>query len=180
MLLYQRNITNQLLYLRLSFFILGIACFAAFNDNYNNLGYCIAVALLFLSIISLKNLTIYTDSFLIEKYYCFGFIKRSWQFNKEDKLRLTSFGSSFGESGETPDHANDPVGLGCLYSVFSVFLPPTITKKPFKVAQLDELNTTLKSVTIILNKTEYNYFEVDYKNSGGEIKVLFIIFNSAK
>lgn len=157
MIIYHRHISNQLLYLRLSFFILGAGCFSAFNDHYNNLGYCIAVTLFFVSTISLKNLTIYTDSFLIEKYYCFGFIKKSRQFTKEDNLRLTSFGSNFGESGETPDHANDPVGLGCLYSVFSVFLPPTITKKPFKVAQLDELNTILKSVTIILNKTEYNH-----------------------
>ncbi len=166
MLLYQRNITKQLFYLRLSFFILGIACYASFNTHYNNLGYCIAVALIFLSSITLKNLSIYAASFLIEKYYFFGFIKRGWQFNKEDNLRLTSFGSNFGENGETPDHANDPVGLGCLYSVLSVFLPPTITKKPFKVAQLDELNTILKSVTIILNKTEYDYLRKFIKVAG--------------
>lgn len=157
MLLYQRNITKQLLYLRLSFFILGIACYATFSGQYINLGYCIAVALMFLSSITLKNLSIYADFFLIEKYYFFGFIKRTWQFNKEDNLCLTTFGSGFGESGETPDHFSEPSGLGCLYSIVGVFLPPTITKKPFKVMEIDEVNTTLKSATIVLNKTEYNY-----------------------
>jgi hypothetical protein len=157
MMIYKRYVDKKLLSLRLSFFILVPTCFLAFKYLYNNLGYFIAVTLITISIIVVKEFIVFSDSFQISKYYFFGLIKRNWQFNKAENIRISSFGSDFGEDGDIPD--NDPTasGIGCLFSIFSVFMPPKIVKKEFKIEALNKSNNLIKRTNIFLDKCEFNY-----------------------
>ena len=159
MIIYKRNIDKRLLSLRLTFFVFGAICFFAFKYHYDNLGYFIAVALITLSIIVVKDFIVSFDSFSISKYYFFGLIKWRWRFNKEDKIKASSFGSDFGQDGEIPDYDYEASELGCLFSIFSTFVPPKITMKKFKVGKFDEFNRPLKSVHILLDKPEFNYLQ---------------------
>lgn len=158
MIIYKRHIGNKLLCLCLAFFILGITCFFAFQYNNDNLGYFIAVAIITLSIVVVKNFTVFPGSFVISNYYFFGLIKITWRFNKGDSITISSYGSDFGQNGEIPDYDHNYAtpGLGCLYSVFLIFFPFKIIKKNLKIEKIDESNKSLKRVHIFLNKYEFD------------------------
>lgn len=156
---YKRYIYNRLLSLRLSFFTLGIICFLAFKYHHDDLGYFITVVLLTLSIIVVKDLIVCTDSFQISKYYFFGLIKRTWQFNKGENIKVSSFGSDFGQDGDIPYIDDSASGLGCLFSIFSIFVPPKIIKKEFNVEKFGETNNLLNRVNILLDRPEFNYLK---------------------
>ena len=141
------------------FFILCAGCFLLFKYHYNNLGYFIAVVFITASIIVIKNLAVLSDSFEISKYYFFGLVKRAWQFNKDENIKVSSFGSDFGQDGDIPDIDGGASGIGCLFMIFSIFVPPKITKKEFKIEKFDDTNNLLKRVRIILDRSEFNYLQ---------------------
>ena len=159
MIIYKRYIDKKLLSIRLTFFILGTICFFAFKSHNDNLGYFIAVALITISIIVVNNVTIFFDSFLISKYYFFGLIKMTWCFKKVDKLKISSFGSDFGQEGEITVHDDTASGLGCLFSIFSIFLPSKITMKEIKIERFDEFDNLTKKVYILLDRPEFNFIK---------------------
>jgi hypothetical protein len=159
MIIYKRYIDKKLLILRLTFFILGTISFFAFKSHYDNLGYFITVVLITLSIIVVKDFIVLIDSFLISKYYFFGLIKRTWRFDKDENIKISSFGSDFGQEGDIPDIDQTASGLGCLFSIFSVFAPPKITNREFKIEKFDEINNLLNRVHILLDKPEYEFLQ---------------------
>ena len=161
MKLYKRNIDKKVLILRLTFLTLTITCFLAFNFHYDNLGYFIAVVFVFLSLIILDNVIVYSDSFLIRKYYFFGLCRRTWYFDKGQKIKISSFGSDFGQDGEIPDYDSSHVvpGLGCLFSIISVFLPHKIVRQEFKVEKLDILDNSIDTAYIVLDRQEFSLLD---------------------
>ena len=159
MIIYKRNIGNRLLSLRLSFFILCLICFLAFIYSYDKLGYFIALTLATMRIIVVKGFIIYLDSFQVSKFYFFGLFKRKWHFNKSENIRVLPLGSDFGEDGVAPNVDDGGSGLGCLFSIFSMFSPPTITKKEYKVENLNETNDKINSTRILLDRPELNYLD---------------------
>jgi hypothetical protein len=159
MIIYKRYIDKRLWSLRLTFFILGTICFFAFKYYHDNLGYFIAVVLITLSIIVVKDFIVCSHSFSISKYYFFGLIRKTWRFNKGDNVKVSSFGSDFGQDGEITVHDDTVSGLGCLFSIFSIFLPSKITMKEFKLEKFDEFNSHTKNVYILLNRPEFIHLE---------------------
>lgn len=135
------------------FLILGTGCFLAFKYHYDNIGYFVSVVLISLSIIVVKDVVISVNSFLVSKYYFFGLIKRTWNFNKGDNIELSSFGSDFGQDGESSFHDDTATGFGCLFMIFEVFVPPKIVMKEFKIEKIDN---PYKTVSILLDKYEFD------------------------
>ncbi|MFT3704158.1 MAG: hypothetical protein QM802_17455 [Agriterribacter sp.] len=159
MIIYKRHIEKRLLALRLSIFILGAICILAFKFQNENLGYFIAVILILFSIIVVKDFEVRPNSLKISKYYFWGLFCRRWEFNKEDNIKVSSLGLDFGQEGDTPDFDDAGAGIGCLFSIFSLFAKPKITMKQFKIDKFDESNIHLKSVRILLNRSEFKYLE---------------------
>jgi len=152
-IIYKRNIEKRVFSLRLVFLILGTGCFLAFNYHYDSLGYFVSVILITLSIIVVKDVAISVDSFLVSKYYFFGLIKWTWNFNKGNNIKLSSFGSDFGQDGESSFHDDTATGLGCLFMILEVFSPPKIVMKEFKIEKIDSPS---KRVYILLDKYEFD------------------------
>lgn len=155
MIIYNRNIDKKLLSLRLSFFILGLICFFAFNDHHESLGYIIIVALLSMSGIVVKNFIVSYDSLQISTYYFFGLINRTWQFNKGDNIKISSFSLDFEEDDDIASVDDGGSGIGCLFFLFSSIIPPKITRREFKIEKFDLSNQRLKRVHILLDRYEY-------------------------
>lgn len=153
MIIYNRNIDKRLFSLRLTFLILAAVCFLAFNFNHDNLGYFVAVVIIMLSIIVVKDIVISVDSFFVSKYYFFGLLKRTWNFNKGDNIKLSSFGSDFGQGGELFFPDDTGIGIGCLFMIFEAFLPSKIVMKEFKI---EKINSPSKKVHILLDKYEFD------------------------
>jgi hypothetical protein len=153
MIIYKRNIEKRLLSLRLALLILGGVSLLAFKYHHDNLGYFVTVVIITLSIIVVKDVAISVDSFSVSKYYFFGLVKWTWNFNKDNNIKLSSFGSDFGQDGESSFHDDTGTGIGCLFMIFEVFLPPKIVMKQFKIEKLD--NPT-KRVDILLDKYEFD------------------------
>lgn len=160
MLNYKRHIDKKLLSLRLIFFILTTICFFAFKYQNENLGYFIAVVFLALSIIVVKGLVVFSDSFLVSKYYFFGLVKRTWQFTKGENINISSFGSDFGENQDISIHDDSASGIGCLLSIFLFLVPPKITIKRFSIEKFDETHKLLKSVSLLLDRSEFKYLQI--------------------
>ena len=146
--------------MRLSFFFLAAICSLAFIYHYDNLGYFIIVALITISIIVVKDFVVFSNSFEVSKYYFFGFIKRRWKFSKDENIKVSTFGSDFGQDGEIPDYQDIESGLGCLFSIFLIFMPSKITRKEFKIQAYDETNILSKRADIFLDKSEFSYLKV--------------------
>ncbi|RZK02759.1 MAG: hypothetical protein EOO46_18330 [Flavobacterium sp.] len=138
-----------------------MTCFLAFNFRYDNLGYFIAVVFVFLSPIVPNTFTVYLDSFLIRRYYFFGLFRRTWYFEKGQKIKISSYGSDFGQNGEVPGYDSNHMGrgLGCLFSIFSVFLPSKIVRKEFKVEKLDIIDISIDTGYIVLDREEFSYLD---------------------
>ena len=153
MTIYKRNIEKRLFSLRLAFLLLGSVCFLAFKYHHDNLGYFVTVVFIILSVIVVKDIEISVDSFLVSKYYFFGLIKWTWDFNKGNNIKVSSYGSDFGHDGESSFHYDTPTGLGCLFMIFEVFLPPKIVMKEFKI---EIINSPSKRVYILLDKYEFD------------------------
>ena len=164
MMIYKRHINKKLFSLRLTFFILVSICFFAFESHHDNLGYFIAVTIIMLSIIVVKDFNVSLNSFSVIKYYFFGLIKIKWQFYKGEIVKVSSFGSGFGQDGEIVVHDETSSELGCLFMIFSIFLPPKITKKEVKIEKFDEFNSLTKSVHILLDRPEFTYLETFIHN----------------
>ena len=158
MIVYRRNIFRKLLSLRFSSLIIGAICFFFFYYHFDNLGYFTVVVLCTLAIIIIDDFIVSENSFSISKYYFFGFIKWTHLFNKGDKITASSYGSDFGEDGEIPDY-DASSGVGCLVSIFYVFVPPKISMKDFKIRKFDDYNTSIKRIQILLNKSEYEHLK---------------------
>ena len=159
MIIYKRYIDKRLWSLRLSFFIFGAICFFAFKYHNENLGYFISVVLITLSLIGIKDFVVCSDSFQISNYYFFGLISRTWRFNKGDNVNVSTSGQDFGQDGDVPLIEDTAHGLGCLFSLFSIFVPPKITRKYFKIEKFDEFNKLSKSVYVLLDRPESNYLQ---------------------
>ena len=139
--------------------MIGGSCAYAFATGFYNLGYFTAVVLIPLGSIVVTDFIVSADSFQIVKYYFFGAIKRRWQFNKGDRIKLSGFGSGFGHDGDNPIDDQTGTGLGCLYMILLVFWPDKIKRKEFKIEQTDSCGQPLNKVHIILNSTEFNHLE---------------------
>lgn len=156
-MMYERNNHLRLLILRLSLIVLGTICSLAFMFNNQNLGYFIIVIILSLSFIVVNGFSVQDDSFQISRYYFFGIFKKRWQFHKVDHLKISSFGPGFGEDGNSSYLDDGETGLGCLFSLFTLFVPPKIQRREFKIESFTDTNDRQSTVSIILNKEEYNY-----------------------
>jgi hypothetical protein len=117
------------------------------------LGYFVTVAFIMLSVIVVKDIAISVNSFLVSKYYFFGLIKWTWNFNKGNNIKLSSFGSDFGQDGESSFHDDTATGLGCLFVIFEVFSHPKIVMKEFKIEKTDSPS---RRVYILLDKYEFD------------------------
>lgn len=155
--IYNRNINRRLLILRLLFIVLMIGCILSFVGRQEGFGYLLAIILLTLNFIVVTGLTVADGSCCITKYYAFALIKQTWRFNKGDKIRLYSTDPDFGQEAQEITVAEEPVELGCLFTVFSVFAPSTITKRQYEMEQRDEYNDSIKKVRILLSPAEFNY-----------------------
>lgn len=156
-IIYQRNIDRKLFMLRLIFLVLLAGCILCFTGQQEGLGYLLVILLLTLNFIVITGLTVTAGSFGITKYYAFTLIKQTWRFNKGENLRLYSRDPDFGQGAEKITVAEEPEELGCLFAVFSVFVPSTITKRQYEMVQRDEYNDSIKKVRILLSCTEFNY-----------------------
>ena len=165
MIIYKRDIGRKLLSLRILLFILGTVCFLAFHYQYNNLGYFIAVVLILLSIIVVKNFIVFQDSFQISKYYFFGLIRFRWKFNLEEKFKILSLGADFGGEGDVLN--TEPDAAGCLLLVLSVFFPSGsgVIKKEFRIERSGKVNTPFSRVHIFLDRVEFNYLQGFYTDT---------------
>lgn len=153
MIFYKRNIESKLFSLRLLFLILATSCFLAFKYHQDNVGYFVSVILIMVSMIVVKDIVIYVDSFLVSKYYFFGLIKSTWNFKKEMTIKLSSFGSDYGENGESPMYDDPATELGCLFMIIAIFSPPAITMKAITIETID---TPVQRVVLALNKYEFD------------------------
>lgn len=155
MLSYKRNITAKLLSLRLSFFVLVIACFLLFKFQYESAGYFLVAILLALSIIVVKGLEVYNDSFQIIKYYFFGLISWKWRFNKKDIVRVTPVDPD-PAGGDDIDAGAVVPEAGCLFLFISIFGPPKNNNEVFNVGKFDEIGKAIRIVKVRLNEQELN------------------------
>ncbi len=99
----------------------------------------------------------------MSKYYFFGFIKRKWEFNKVDRIKVSSFYSDFGQNNDVSNYDDTGTGVGCLLSIILFFIPSKITNKEFKIESLNDKNTAIKSVKITIDNQEFNFIK-DYYN----------------
>ena len=157
MLIYDRHIEKRLLGLRISFFILVTAFVLAFINHNEKPVYFISVVLFSLSFISIKKFIVSKDSFQISKFYFFGLIKRTWIFKKSDNIKVSTFGTDFGEEGDFPFVDSGDSAPLSIISFFFIVARPKITMNEFKVEKFDETNWLISSVRILLNKDEFNY-----------------------
>ena len=164
MIIYRRNISNRLLALRVSFFIATLLCVFAFKYHFENLGYFLSVLLVTSSIIIVNDFVVTDQELNVSKYYMYGFIKINWKYLKNDQIKISSYGSDFGKEGEIPDFQNTS-DLGCLFSIFAVFLPYRITKKSFTLERLGESIQHKRQVQILLNEVEFGHLQKFVINS---------------
>ena len=157
MIIYKRHIENKLLSLRLSFIILVTTCALSFIYHYDKIGYFTSVVLLTLTFIVLKDFIVSPDSFRISKFYFFGLIKREWFFNKTENIKISTFGTDFGDDGDVVFiDSGVPAPLSIL-SFFLIFAPPKITMNEFKIEKMDEMYCPINAVRILLSEHEFNY-----------------------
>ena len=154
MIIYSRDIYKKLFVLRLSFVLLLPLCILSFLYGNSSLGYFVSVALLTLCPIVVKDFVVEESSFYISKYYIFGLIKVTWKFDERHLLKITSFGDAFGSVGDSTHEGSGSSELGCLYMILSVFLPPVVIQKRFKLSQIKDQRSI--SVDIMLNEAEYD------------------------
>jgi hypothetical protein len=159
MIISQRNTRNNVLALRFSFLILMLACLGAFTWHYSILGYVMVIILLTLSIVVVKDFMVTANAFRITQYYCFGFFKKTWHFNKGENIRISSFDPDFGQDADMQDTIAEPEALGCLWTIFSAFIPSKITKRHIKIEKLDEAGKPISRVGILLSSKEFNYIQ---------------------
>ncbi len=157
MIIYKRHIEKRLLLLRLSFFILGAICAYAFINQYEKLGYFISVVLFTVVFIVIKDVIVSADSFQVYKFYFFGLIKRRWVFNKNDNVKVSTYGTDFGEDGDVPFVESSDAAPISILSFFLIFAPPKITMNAFKVQKFSETYLVISSVRVLLDKHEFNY-----------------------
>lgn len=157
MILYQRNKQRRLLILRLLFCVLAACVFVAGYFHRQGLVWLLAIIMMGMLFITLHDIIVTGQYFRVSKYYCFGLIKRTWQFNKQDVIRVNAYGADFGQDAEDADIETEDVG--CLYSFFFLFTDAKITTKKYKIEQLNELGDTVKRVHVYLSKVEWEHLQ---------------------
>lgn len=169
MKIYERNIGLKLNVLRLVFFFLVVLYILAIVHHFDNLKYLVVLTFLGLSIIRIDNIFITTDSFRISKYYFFGILRRSLNFEKNDFIKMFSFDSDFGENGQSLFYDFNETGMGCLPYLFSSLMPPKIKRREFIFEKTNESGDKIRQIKIILNKQEFDKLDNFIINARVEI-----------
>ena len=102
MQIYELNIDKKLISLRLFLFLsVTLSTFLFINKDFN-LFYIIATILLFCSLIVVVDFKFDLSSFTIVKYYFFGLIPVTWNFQKTEEIFITSMGTTFDDLPDLP------------------------------------------------------------------------------
>ena len=112
-----------------------------------------------MTIFIIENVTVFGDSFHVMKYYFFGLIKCKWQFIKTDNLKLKSYGSDFDAEGGYQDTDTTGTGLGCLFSIFAIFMKSEIIRKEIRIEKLSHIEKVVNRVDIKVDKFEYKLLQ---------------------
>ena len=156
MIFYRRNISGKLIALRGISIVTAILCYLSFDSGYTNLGYFLSVVLVFLSIIVIKDLVVFPDSFRVKKIYFFGFLPIGWRYTKKEKIILHSYASEFEEEDDAGGFSNMETAAGCLFYIYSVFGKQNrITHRKFTIKKEVDKPGFRGEVEIFLSKREY-------------------------
>lgn len=165
MILYQRNINNKLLILWTSFVLLLTVLLYSIIKEQVNLTYFISVVLLLISLIHITGITIYKDSFVIHKYYLFGFIRKSWKVDKHQTLKAELYSTE-----EIPDIPDTNTWLDIIaVFLFGWFITERVQGLTIKNCSNKFL---LKNFSIGLSKEEYNLMDEILKRFETEVNEL--------
>ena len=156
MIFYRRNIYNKLIVLRGLSIVTGILCYLSLDKGIVNLGYFLAVVLVFLSIVVIKNLVVFPDSFQVKKIYFFGVFPVNWNFRKDERVVLHSYTSEFEEEDDADGFSHMETTAGCLFYIYAVFGKQNrITHRKFSIKKEISKSGFLGEVEIFLSKEEY-------------------------
>lgn len=167
MIFYRRNIYGKLIFLRLLSLGTGILCYVSFDAGRTNMGYFLAVALAFLSIIVIEDLIVFPDSFLVKKFYFFGILPISSSFKKNEQVVLHSYTSGFEQEDDQGDgFAHMETAAGSLFYIFSLFGKKNrVTHRKYAIKKDDNSSGFTGRVEIFLSKPEYELIkEIITKN----------------
>lgn len=156
MKLYQRNIYGKLNFLRFISFAGALICFLSFKDGHTNTGYFLAVMLVFLSLISIKDLIIYNDRFKVKQFCFFGLLPIVRTFEKKDHVKLEGYGSDFGKRDEEGvSDLESPAG--CMFYFYALIFgtKSRITHRKFMIHKKNDSNSFNKT-EMFLSKEEYD------------------------
>jgi hypothetical protein len=148
MIVYQRHINHKLLILWIIFVLLLLTFAFSIAAEKLNLSYFTGVLLLVLSLINITGLTIYNNSFIIHKYYLFGFIRKSWTIDKRHLYKAGLF-----KDEEIPDMPNADTWLDFLGIV--LLIPLTHRVQQVIIKDFPH-NSLIKKLEIGLTNKEYN------------------------
>jgi hypothetical protein len=151
---YNRNISKKLISLQLLLAVLLTGALVSFHYQKSNLGYFLAVSLIFLSLIVLKDFRVTNDAVQVKKYFAFGILPLTWTFNQYE-IRYEMYGSGFDGIPDQTYDDDSGTGLGCLFMIYSMVFPGKISKVNFTIFNTAK-NGFFKSVNILLNKREYD------------------------
>ena len=135
--------------------ILVIGGFLAFSYNIDSLGWLFTFILFLISVISIDDLKVETESFDLANFYLYGFIKRKKRFTRNEIINSRPISGDFGESGAIYVDDGYSTGIGCLLSIFFCFNPPKIKRREFYVEMLSANNSVIESAYILLNQQEF-------------------------
>jgi hypothetical protein len=156
MIFYRRNIYSKLIALRGLSIVTGILCYLSFDAGYTSLGYFLSVVLVFLSIIVIKDIVVFPDSFRVKKVYFFGILPISWSFKKNEKVVLHSYTSGFEEEDDADGFSHLETPAGCLFYFYSVFGKKNrVTHRKFTIGKEDGKTGLLGKTEMFLSKQEY-------------------------
>ena len=160
MQIYKRNIDKKLISLRLFLFLsVTLSTFLFINKDFN-LFYIIATILLFCSLIVVVDFKFDLSSFTIVKYYFFGLIPVTWNFQKTEEIFITSMGTTFDDLPDLPNHDHSQSGLYILYGcIYPLLGRPKIEKVRFWISKTKKNGKKSSSISIFLTFSEYGMIE---------------------
>jgi hypothetical protein len=110
------------------------------------------VALLFLSLIKLQDITVSQEKLRISKFYFFGLIKREWFLSKGQLVDIIPLGSEFGQTADPPSAEFD---VGCILTLLALLIPYKVRKREFIIKIYREQKRSIENLMITLEKHEF-------------------------
>lgn len=161
MILYKRPIRKKQSVLTILFIILLSAILYASISQNHNLLYFAIVAFIFCSLFSYTGFEVSLSQIFVRNYYFYGFIRKKSEFDRNEKLVITTFGLPFGQEDEAT-FTEGETAVGCLLSIALFFTyKPKITQRRFKIEQRNQFGAIIHSANVLLNEEEYDLIKTN-------------------